>query len=119
MVVVLREVAKGLGDVVHHGRLLSNHEQLLGRGVGGGKANHGELLGETTVLKWRSRRDCFRSLSIAFGVALFSQLGHCIGLVKQFVKTFFSDHDGFIAPRARDECARAHTRMHARVRVCV
>ena len=50
---------------------------------------------------------------IAFDVDLFSQLGRVIGLVKQFVKTFFSDHDGFIAARAREECARAHMRMHA------
>jgi hypothetical protein len=55
---------------------------------------------------------------IAFGVALFSQLGRVIGLVKQFVKTFFSDHGGFIAARAREEYARAHRRMHVRVRVC-
>ena len=56
---------------------------------------------------------------IAFGVALFSQLGRVIGLVKQFVKTFFSDHDGFIAARAREECACAHMRMHVHVRVRV
>ena len=113
MVVVLRETTECLGDVVHHGRLLSNHEQLLRRGVGGGEANHGELLGETTVLKRRSRCDRFRCRSL-----FTTRTSH---RSRQAIReNFFQRSRRFHrCSRTRRMCACAHAHARTHTRVCV